>query len=166
MAVLTILKAPHPTLTKKCEALTVFDEALKDFIQDMKDTMHSDEGCGLAANQVGVLKQIIITQPGREDPSIFVFINPSIVDQSLETCVMKEGCLSVPGNFIDVERPSTLTLRYQDIKGAFHEEFFDDLHARIILHEMDHLEGKLLIDYVSAFKRDMMLRKVKKLTHI
>jgi peptide deformylase len=163
MSVLPVLKAPHKILITKTKKVEKFDESLNKLIEDMIDTMRDEDGCGLAANQVGVSKQIMITSPVRDEEKVYVFVNPEIIKKSEELCSMEEGCLSVPGGFIDVERPESITLSYQTITGEKKEEEFSDFHARAIQHEIDHLEGRLIIDYISRYKRDTILRKIEKL---
>lgn len=164
MSVLSVLKAPHKILLTKTKKVEKFDESLEDFIKDMNDTMKHEDGCGLAANQVGVSKQIMITSPVRDNETIYVFINPEIISESEDVCTMEEGCLSVPTGVIEVKRPESIKLSYQTITGEKREELFSGFHARIIQHEIDHLQGKLIIDYVSKYKKDTILRKIKKLS--
>ncbi|MEP3227472.1 MAG: peptide deformylase [Parasphingorhabdus sp.] len=179
MAILPIIEVPDPRLKTVSEPVTVFDEELKTLIADMFDTMYDAPGIGLAAIQVGVPKRILVIdlqEPAEHDhehgedcdhdhevirdPKIF--INPEILDPSDDLNVYSEGCLSVPEQYADVERPATITARWQDVDGKQHEEQMDGLLATCLQHEMDHLEGILFIDHLSRLKRQMVLKKLAK----
>ena len=167
MAVLPIYVAPHPVLKKVAEPVAggVTDE-IRTLIDDMFDTMYAAPGIGLAAPQVGVSQRILVLdveQPdegGKGKPMCFV--NPEITWSSEEINVYQEGCLSVPGQFADVERPEKVRVKYLDYDGKEQEMEMDGLLATCIQHEMDHLNGILFVDHLSTLKRDMLLRKVKK----
>lgn len=171
MAVLPIYVAPHPVLKIIAEPVVggVTDE-LRKFMDDMLETMYASHGIGLAAPQVGVSKRIIvmdIDQPddengGKGKPRFFV--NPEIIEESEELNVYNEGCLSVPGQYAEVERPATVKIRYLDYNGNEVVEDCDGLYATCIQHEMDHLNGVLFVDHLSTLKRDMLMRKLKKYT--
>ncbi len=172
MAILKLYTAPHPVLRKKAEPVVDFDKQLQCLVADMFDTMEEEEGAGLAANQVGVLKQIFImdipanmtVNNGCDEnldpkPSRFCFINPEIIQRSPETIENEEGCLSIPGQRVKVRRNIWVTLKWQDETGNFHEKRFENWQAICVQHEYDHLEGRLSFDYLSPVKRDMVLRK-------
>ncbi|MBH1989972.1 MAG: peptide deformylase [Alphaproteobacteria bacterium] len=172
MTVLNVLIAPHSTLSTKAAVVTVFDDALRQQLNDMTETMYADNGIGLAANQVGILKRIIVMDIGDDnsltrDPNpikqkLFYFINPEIEWTSDEQVVFEEGCLSVPGQSIPVERSASLRLRYHDETGKEKTETFHGLQARCILHEIDHINGKTMLDYLSKLKKDLAVRKIMK----
>lgn len=179
MAILSILEVPDPRLKTVSEPVTVFDDALKTLIADMFETMYDAPGIGLAAIQVGAPKRILVIdlqEPVEHDhehgehcdhehdvvrdPK--VFINPEIVDPSEDLNIYSEGCLSVPEQYADVERPAAITARWQDETGKKYEEQMDGLLATCLQHEMDHLEGVLFIDHLSRLKRQMVLKKLAK----
>ncbi|WP_430414317.1 peptide deformylase [Parasphingorhabdus sp.] len=181
MSILPILEVPDPRLKTVSEPVTAFDDELKTLIADMFETMYDAPGIGLAAIQVGVPKRILVIdlqEPVEHDhdhehgehcnhePEVVndprVFINPEILDPSEDLNVYSEGCLSVPDQYADVERPAAITARWQDETGKQHEEQIDGLLATCIQHEMDHLEGILFIDHLSRLKRQMVLKKLNK----
>lgn len=146
MAIRLIRKDEDPVLRKKSKVIEVFDEKLKTLAEDMIETMHDADGVGLAAPQIGLLKRLIVVDLyDEEGPKVFV--NPVI--ESPEGCQIDvEGCLSLPGQQGYVERPETLKLKYQDLDGVAHELVAEDFFARVLCHEVDHLEGVLYIDKV------------------
>ena len=169
MAIRPILEAPDPVLrqiSSPVEAVTPEGQAL---IDDMFETMYAAPGIGLAAIQVGVAKRILVIdlqdpeeEGGEPVRTPMVFINPEIL-RSAETIVpYQEGCLSVPDQYAEVERPDSIRARWLDRDGQVHEEELTGLLATCLQHEMDHLEGVLFIDYLSRLKRDMILRKLAK----
>lgn len=179
MAILPILEVPDPRLKTVSEPVTVFDDELKTLVSDMFETMYDAPGIGLAAIQVGVPKRILVIdlqEPAEHDhehgehcdhdhevvrdPK--VFINPEILNPSEDLNVYSEGCLSVPEQYADVERPAAITARWQDENGKQYEEQMDGLLATCLQHEMDHLEGILFIDHLSRLKRQMVLKKLAK----
>ncbi|MEI9926641.1 MAG: peptide deformylase [Sphingomonas sp.] len=169
MAVLPIIEVPDPRLRAISARVDAVDDALRELIADMFDTMYDAPGIGLAAIQVGVPKRVIVMdlqeQEDEEGKSIRaprVFINPVILDPAEELSVYTEGCLSVPDQFADVERPAHCRVRWLDETGAEHEEAFEGLLATCIQHEMDHLEGIVFIDHLSRLKREMILKKLAK----
>lgn len=180
MAILPILEVPDPRLKTVSEPVTVFDDELKTLVQDMFETMYDAPGIGLAAIQVGVPKRVLVIdlqEPvahehehgehcGHDHGVIndpLVFINPEILDPSDDLNLYSEGCLSVPDQYAEVERPAAITARWQDVDGKQHEEQIDGLLATCLQHEMDHLEGILFIDHLSRLKRQMVLKKLAKL---
>jgi peptide deformylase len=169
MAILPILETPDPRLRLVSTPVETFDDALRTLIADMFETMYDAPGIGLAAIQVGVPKRVLVIdlqEPAEEDgPPVRnprVFINPELFDPSAERTLYNEGCLSVPDQYADVERPTTVHARWQDENGAAHEAEMDGLLATCLQHEMDHLEGVLFIDHLSRLKREMVLKKLAK----
>lgn len=168
MAILKVYTAPHKILKQKALPVTEFDDNLRKLLNDMRETMHHGHGIGLAATQVGVLKQIMVLELGDNhdtddeiDYPLFI-INPQFISYSDEKITADEACLSVPGLVIPIERPSEVTLKYQDQFGKHQTLHAKGWLARALQHENDHLDGKVLIDYLSPLKRDMALRKIKK----
>jgi peptide deformylase len=171
MAILPILEAPDPRLRVKSTPVEAVDDDLRKLIADMFETMYDAPGIGLAAIQIGVPKRVLVidlqereseeeeAEPVRNPK---VFINPELYDPSPETSVYNEGCLSVPEQFAEVERPAVIHARWLDEKGVAHDERLDGLLATCLQHEMDHLEGILFIDHLSRLKREMILKKLKK----
>ncbi len=170
MAILPILEAPDPRLRVISTPVAVVDDALRTLIADMFETMYAAPGIGLAAVQVGVPKRVLVIDLQEEededgkpilDPR--VFINPEIVDPAEEWAIYNEGCLSVPDQYAEVERPASCRARWMDVDGIQHDERIEGMLATCLQHEMDHLEGVLFIDHLSRLKRDMILRKLAKL---
>ncbi len=164
MAILTILEVPNPLLKKKSEPVAEVNADIRKLTDDMLETMYKAPGVGLAAPQVGILKRIVVIDVTRDDEPKrpYRMINPVILERS-ETHVMHdEGCLSVPDQYAEVERAETVTVRYTDENGKEQTLNADGLLAIAIQHELDHLEGKLFIDYLSKVKRDMIIRRVEK----
>lgn len=169
MAVLPIYVAPHPVLKKVAEPVSGVTDDLRKLMDDMVETMYAAHGIGLAAPQVGVSKRILVLDIHQRDEDgnhikgePMFFVNPEITWESEEQNVYNEGCLSVPDQFAEVERPEKVKVRYLDYHGAAHEIEADGLLATCLQHEMDHLNGILFVDHLSTLKRDMILRKVKK----
>lgn len=171
MAIRPILETPDPLLRQISTPVEAIDDDLQLLIDDMFDTMYDAPGIGLAAIQVGVPRRLLVIdlqepESDEEDaPAVRnprVFINPQILETSDEVGVYKEGCLSVPEQFADVERPAVIRASWLDRDGRVHEETLDGLLAICLQHEMDHLEGVLFIDHLSRMKRDMLLKKLDK----
>jgi peptide deformylase len=169
MALHTIIEVPDPRLRLVSTPVDTVDDELRDLIADMFDTMYDAPGIGLAAIQIGIPKRIVVMdlqeQEDEEGKAIReprVFINPEILDPAEEHSVYTEGCLSVPDQFADVERPARCRVKWLDETGAAHDEVFEGLLATCIQHEMDHLEGIVFIDHLSRLKRDMILKKLNK----
>lgn len=156
MAILKIRTYPDPVLTLKAKPVEVFDKKMQQFFNDMIDTMYTDDGVGLAAPQVGVSKQILIASPLNQPGTETVICNP-VIEESGGTQIGPEGCLSFPGVFADVPRAQWIQLRYQDRTGQTVVQKLEDFFARIIQHEMDHLNGFLLIDRVNLVTREKLL---------
>ena len=164
MAVLPIVKYGSDVLRKPTELVTAFDDALQKLIDDMFASMYEAHGVGLAAPQIGIAKRIsVVDTTFKEDPKArLVLINPEIVHTEGKQSG-SEGCLSLPEFREQVTRPKRVTVRAQDQHGEWHEHTGEDLLARAFMHETDHLNGKLYISYISALKRDLMKRKIRKL---
>lgn len=166
MARLPILLHPDPRLKKTCPQVTAFDEPLHQLALDMLETMYEAPGVGLAAPQVGQLTRLFVMDcTDREkdpEPHPIVMINPEIVVVSETLNSYEEGCLSIPEIYAEVTRPAEVRMRYQDIDGQVHEQDFDGLWATCAQHELDHLNGKLFIDYLSSMKRTMITNRMKK----
>lgn len=164
MSTLPIVKLPDPVLRKVSEPVERVDAELVKLADDMLDTMYDAPGVGLAAVQVGILKRLIVLDVSDGDaPNPLVLFNPEILQLGSETRVHEEGCLSIPDTHIDIERPATLVVGYIDREGKPQELKADGLLATALQHEIDHLNGKLIIDFLSRLKRDIVVRKFKKL---
>jgi peptide deformylase len=159
-----IVKFGDPVLEKPAAPITVFDDQLRKLVDDMFESMYAAHGVGLAAPQIGLSKRIaVIDVTFKEDPNAkIVLINPEII-YTEGRLTSNEGCLSLPEFREKVTRPREVTARGQDVEGKTIEITGDDLLARALVHETDHLNGKLYISYISALKRDMMKRKIRKL---
>ena len=164
MALLPILTAPDPRLKKKSLPVDMVDAGVRQLMDDMLETMYDAPGIGLAAPQVGVLKRVVVLDIDREDTKTgpLFMANPEIVAASDEDVSYEEGCLSVPDHYSDVVRPAKVTVRYLDRDGKQQDLACDGLLATCVQHEIDHLDGVLFIDHISALKRNMILRKLLK----
>ena len=164
MAKLSIIKLPDPILRKASAPVERIDEELLKLAGDMLDTMYAAPGVGLAAVQVGVPRRLVVLDmaKGEEPPRPLVMINPRIVALGKEMSEHEEGCLSIPEVRIDIERPSSVTVRYLDRDGKRQEIAAEGLLATVVQHEIDHLNGKLIIDFLSRLKRDIIIRRFKK----
>ncbi|SET24004.1 peptide deformylase [Oceanicella actignis] len=165
MSVRPILIHPDPRLKKVCEPVPAVDDALRKLIDDMFDTMYDAPGVGLAAPQVGVLRRVFVMDVSKDEapPAPMALINPEIVWASEETRAHEEGCLSIPEIYEEIVRPARVRVRFLDREGAEREAEFDGLAATCAQHEIDHLNGKLFIDYLGAVKRQLITGKMKKL---
>ena len=159
-----ILTEPDPILRKKCEPLEKVDAETKKLMDDMLETMYAAPGIGLAAIQVGILKRLVVIDisKGEEEKKPVFLINPQIIHRSKKTSIYEEGCLSLPGQFAEIERPAECTLKYIDYNGKEKELKADGLLATCVQHEVDHLNGILFIDYLSKLKKDMIIKKLVK----
>jgi peptide deformylase len=159
-----IVKLGNPVLEKPAEKVTVFDEALKKLLDDMFESMYVAHGVGLAAPQIGISKRIaVVDVTFKEDSRAkLVLINPEII-RTEGKHTQSEGCLSIPDFRENVSRPNKVTIRAQDATGKVFEKTGEELLARAFLHETDHLNGKLYISHLSALKRDLIKRKIRKL---
>ena len=170
MAVLPILEAPDPRLRVISQPVAGVDDDLRALIDDMFETMYAAPGIGLAAIQVGVPKRVLVMdledgpedEDGKPTRNPRVFVNPELFDPSDEQSFYNEGCLSVPDQFAEVERPAVVHARWLDRDGRAHEDRLEGLLATCLQHEMDHLEGILFIDHLSRLKREMILKKLDK----
>ena len=162
--ILPILIAPHPTLRAKSRPVGTGDaDSIAALVPSMLATMYAAPGIGLAAPQVGIGLRLVVLdlQPeGRRQP--MVLVNPQLVGASRETEPREEGCLSLPNQYADVVRPVAVTVRYQDQSGTRHQVQADGLLARCLQHELDHLDGVLFVDHLSALRRNMIMRKLAK----
>jgi len=170
MAILPIVEVPDPRLRQISKPVEQVDDELRALVADMFETMYDAPGIGLAAIQVGVPKRVLVIdlqEPEEEggepvkDPR--VFINPEILTASDQDIPYTEGCLSVPDQYAEVERPDRIRARWLDEQGESHEEEIEGLLAVCLQHEMDHLNGVLFIDHLSRLKREMVLKKLAKL---
>jgi len=159
-----IVKFGNPVLEKPAEKVTVFDDELQKLVDDMFESMYAAKGVGLAAPQIGIGRRIaVVDVTFKEDPSAkLVLINPEIIHKEGRQ-TQNEGCLSLPDFRENVTRPSKVTVRAQDVHGKVFEKTGEELLARALLHETDHLNGKLYISHISAIKRDLIKRKIRKL---
>ena len=164
MALKTILTAPDPRLKKKASAVASVDAEVRQLMDDMLETMYAAPGIGLAAPQIGELKRVVVLDIDREDVKTgpLCMANPEIIEASDEDATYVEGCLSVPEHYSDVVRPAKVTVRYLDRDGETREMACEGLLATCVQHEIDHLDGILFIDHISALKRNMILRKLLK----
>ena len=171
MAILEILEVPHPGLRAIAEPVPEVTDAVRQIVSDMFDTMYAARGIGLAATQVGIEQRIVVIDlqetegEGEEAKTVrtpLVYINPELISVSAETNVYNEGCLSIPEQYAEVERPTTCRAAWLDEQGERHEGDFDGLLATALQHEIDHLNGVLFIDHISKLKRDMLLKKLAK----
>jgi peptide deformylase len=160
----TIVKYGDPVLEQKAEPVTVFDDELKKLVDDMFESMYAAHGVGLAAPQIGISKRLaVIDVTFKEDPDAkLVLANPEIIHTEGRHS-QNEGCLSIPDFRENVTRPRKVTIRAQDVQGKVYEKTGEELLARAFLHETDHLNGKLYMSHLSALKRDLMKRKIRKL---
>jgi peptide deformylase len=164
MAVLPIIVAPDPRLKRVAEPVKKVDVEVRRLMDDMLETMYKAPGIGLAAPQVGALKRVIVVDIAREDekPQPLRMANPELTWVSEEDAVYNEGCLSLPEHYADVTRPAAIKVRYIDHENEIREMEADGLLATCIQHEMDHLEGILFVDHLTALKRNIILRKLLK----
>lgn len=162
MALLQILEYPDRRLRRVAQPVTVFDARLRQLVADMAETMYAAPGIGLAATQVDVHERIIAIDASENKDQLRVFINPQILWASEETALCEEGCLSVPGIYDEVRRPVRVRVRAQDPDGAAFELDCEGMLAVCVQHEMDHLIGKVFVDYLSGLKQDRIRTKLKK----
>jgi peptide deformylase len=164
MSVLPIITLPDPLLRKVSDPVERVDEEILRLADDMLETMYDAPGVGLAAIQVGATKRLVVIDVAddNDEPRPLTLINPEILKLGTETHIHEEGCLSIPDFRVDVERPSTVTIAYLDRAGKRQELEADGLLATAIQHEIDHINGKMIIDFLSRLKRDIVVRKFKK----
>ena len=162
MALLPILRYPDPRLHKVAKPVTSFDERLKKLVADMAETMYEAPGVGLAATQIDVHERVIVIDVSDTRDQLRVLVNPEIVWASEEKQVYDEGCLSVPGIYDGVERPARVRVKALDVEGKAQEFDADGLLAVCVQHEMDHLMGKVFVEYLSPLKRNRIKTKLLK----
>ncbi len=161
-----ILIHPDPRLKKVCAPVTDLTDNLRALADDMLETMYDAPGIGLAAPQVGVLDRLIVIDCVKEEgetPRPLIMFNPEVIAASDETNVYEEGCLSIPEQYAEITRPKEVEVTWMDQNGKLQQEAFDGLWATCVQHEIDHLNGKLFIDYLKPLKRQMITRKMQKL---
>ena len=170
MSVMRVITVAEPKelaiLKSKAEAVEQVDDELRAFMDDMVETMYAAQGIGLAANQVGVLKRVVVMDlkagDSETEPQPRFYVNPEIVWKSEETAPYEEGCLSIPNIYDEVVRPAKVRVKYLDRNGETVEEDADGLFSVCIQHEIDHLNGVLFIDYLSRLKRERAIARVKR----
>ena len=164
MSKLEIIKIPDPILRETSASVETVDENVRRLMDDMLETMYDALGVGLAAIQVGIPKRVIVLDvAGDEDePQPLFMANPKIVWLGEAMRMHEEGCLSIPSVHVEIERPADVIVQYVDRNGAEQELVADGLLATAVQHEIDHLDGKLIIDFLSRLKRDIIIRKFKK----
>ncbi len=172
MAILDILEVPHPGLRAVARPVAEVNDDVRKIVSDLFDTMYDARGIGLAATQVGIEQRIVVIdlqEPEGESEDAkpvrkpLAYINPELISVSEELSSYNEGCLSIPEQYAEVERPARCRARWLDEQGDRHEGDFDGLLATALQHEIDHLDGVLFIDHISRLKRDMVLKKLAKL---
>ena len=164
MSIREIITVPDETLKKISEPIEKLGVNEKKLINDLFETMYNSNGIGLAAVQVGILKRILVVDVSskEEKNKPLCFINPIIKKVSDEMSVYEEGCLSIPDTFIEIERPKICEIEYVDINGKIQTQEFDGLLSTCVQHEINHLDGKLIIDRLSKLKKDMIIKKISK----
>ncbi len=162
MALLPILRYPNPRLKIVAQAVTQFDDHLEQLVRDMAETMYHAPGIGLAATQVDVHQRVIVIDVTEDQSDLKIFINPEIVFSSQYLVPFDEGCLSVPGIYEEVERPDQVTIKAQNLKGEHFEVVCEGLLAVCIQHEIDHLNGKVFVEYLSKLKQTRIATRLKK----
>lgn len=165
MAKLKLYEYPHPVLKKKAEKVAAVDDELRRFLDDMLETMYAEAGVGLAAPQVGVSKRVVVIDIAHEGekPAPMFLVNPEIIWRSEEKQICEEGCLSLPEQRAEVERPASVRVKYLDYNGKACELLAEEFLAVAVQHELDHLDGILYIDHLSRLKRQMLVKKLSKL---
>ena len=170
MSILSIIEAPDPRLKVISSPIEDINDDVRTLVADMFETMYKAPGIGLAAIQVGVAKRLLVIDLQEKDEETgttirnpVVFINPVISEPSEDYAVYNEGCLSVPEQYGDVERPASIRAQWQDADGKAYDKRIDGMLATCLQHEMDHLEGILFFDHLSRLKRDMLLKKLIKM---
>lgn len=165
MARRTVIIAPDRRLKVRSTPVEVIDDAVLTLLDDMLETMYAEDGVGLAAIQVGVPKRLIVADVHLKDkpPAPVKLINPELIWTGQETLIHEEGCLSLPEQYAEVERPAAARIRYLDETGTQQEREISGVLAVCLLHELDHLEGILFVDHISAIRRNIILRKLQKI---
>ena len=163
MALIPIITIPDPVLRKVAAPVPEITDGIQQLLTDMAETMYDAPGIGLAAPQINISQRLIVMDCGKDEtPELFKMINPEIINRSDELAVLEEGCLSIPDQTADVERPAVVEVKYTDIAGDDKRLTCEGLLAACIQHEVDHLDGVLFIDHISRLKRDMIVRRFMK----
>lgn len=165
MSILPILTVPDPILRQSSTAIETVDDETRRLVKNMLDTMYDAPGVGLAAIQIGVPKRVVVIDTGGPDGATndpWCMINPEIVWWGDAPRQYEEGCLSLPDVLVEIERPADVRVRYVDPTGTLQERSADGLLATAIQHELDHLDGKLIIDFLSPLKREIVVRRLRK----
>ena len=165
MSIREIITVPDEILKRVSKPIEKVGESEKKLIKDLFETMYSAKGIGLAAVQVGILKRVLVVDVSLKDEKKkpMCFINPTIRKLSDEMAVYEEGCLSIPDTFIEIQRPKICEIEYVDIDGKTQIKKFDGLLSTCVQHEINHLDGKLIIDHLSKLKRDIIVKKISKI---
>ncbi|MDA7593216.1 peptide deformylase [Rhodobacteraceae bacterium] len=161
----SIVLHPDARLKKKSVEIETITDALIKLAEDMMETMYDAPGIGLAAPQIGVLERLIVMDCAKkedEEPDPIIMVNPTIIASSEENSVYEEGCLSIPEHFAEITRPEFVQVEWIDLGGKQHSEEFNGLKSTCVQHEIDHLNGKLFIDYLGPMKRQLITRKIQK----
>ena len=168
MAILEILRSPDPRLKKVAKPIEKIDDTIKKLSKDMLETMYKNNGIGLAATQIGVEKRIVVMDvtQGENKNEPLILINPQVIRQSDELKLYNEGCLSFPTQYAEVERPDKITAEYLDLQGKKQQIEADGLLSVCIQHEIDHLNGKVFVDYLSRLKREKILKRLVKMNKL
>jgi peptide deformylase len=167
MSILTLRTIPDPVLRQVAQPVKAVDARIVQLMEDMLKTMYLNNGIGLAANQVGILERVItidISEERNGAKALFM-ANPELIEKSEETFTYKEGCLSVPDQYAEITRSKKVHVAYLDKNGERQEIEGEDLLSQVLQHEIDHLNGKLFIDYLSKLKRTIITRKLEKASH-
>ncbi len=164
MSIREIITVPNEILKKISKPIEKIGEDEKKLVKDLFETMYNSKGIGLAAVQVGILKRVLVVDVSSKDEEKkpMCFINPKVRKLSDEMAMYEEGCLSIPDTFIEIQRPKICEIEYVDIDGKIRIKEFDGLLSTCIQHEINHLDGKLIIDHLSKLKRDMIVKKISK----
>ena len=163
MALIPIITIPDPVLRKVAAPITEITDGVRQLLTDMAETMYDAPGIGLAAPQISISQRLIVMDCGKDEtPELFKMINPEIISRSDELAVLEEGCLSIPDQTAEVERPASVEVKYTDIAGGEQRLTCEGLLAACVQHEVDHLNGMLFIDHISRLKRDMIVRRFMK----
>ena len=164
MMIRKILIEPDPILRKKCSNLEIVNDEVRKLMDQMLATMYNAPGIGLAAIQIGILKRVVVIDISKdqEKKNPIFLVNPVILNKSKSTSVYEEGCLSLPGQFAEIERPAECIIKYIDYNGKEKKLEAKGLLATCVQHEVDHLDGILFIDYLSKLKKDMIIKKLVK----
>ena len=157
-----IVIAPHPALKTVAKPVTNITDQVRTLLDDMLETMYDDKGCGLAANQINLLARLIVMDCSQDQKQPMKLVNPEIIWESEETSVHKEGCLSFPETFVDVERSEKVKVQYLDAQNIQQEKLFEDYWAICIQHEIDHLNGITFIDHLAKQEQRHILDKIRR----